>query len=475
MKSTYDVIIIGSGPNGLAAAVHLARADRSVLVVEAMSTLGGGARTSEITLPGYHHDVCSAVHPLAVASPFLASLPLEDFGLVWIHPPSPLAHPFPNGQAVSLERSVESTAAQLGHDAVSYRKLFEPLVEDWDKLVPHLLGPPARIPPHPLAALRFARSALRTASGLTRSRFRERSARGLFAGLAAHSMLSLHQNASAAVGLVLGMAGHVVGWPFPRSGAGALTTALASYAAILGVDFEVDFPVVSMRDLPRARAYVFDVTPRQLLAIAGSELPERYRRTLSRYRYGPGVFKVDWVLREPIPWTHPGCRRAGTVHVGGELEEIERSESMAAGGHTPDRPFVLVTQPSLFDDSRAPRDRHTAWAYCHVPHGSPVDMTRRIEAQIKRFAPGFPDVILSRHTMDTAGLERYNPNYVGGDINGGSAELRQVFARPVFGRNPYATPNPRIFLCSASTPPGGGVHGMCGYHAAKTVLSRIFR
>jgi len=470
MNAPYDSVVIGSGPNGLSAAIHLAGAGRTVFLAEAKDSPGGGARTAALTLPGFQHDSCSAVHPLAVASPFFATLGLADLGLHWIHPPTPLAHAFPDGGAVTLERDLDATAAQLGPDAGAYRDLMRPLVESWEPLLPFLLGPLLRVPRHPVPALRFARSGLRSATGLARSRFRGREARGLFAGLAAHSMLSLDRTASAAVGLVLGMAAHAVGWPFPRSGAGAITSALVSRAEGLGVRLETNLPIGSLEQLPPARAYLFDVTPRQLLSIGGTHLPERYRRRLARYRYGPGVFKIDWALSEPIPWTHPACRRSGTVHLGGGLPDVVRSEGEVAEGMHPEEPFVILTQPSLFDPSRAPRGRHTAWAYCHVPHGSSVDMTGRIERRIEQCAPGFLDVILARHTLDVRDLEAMNPNYVGGDIGGGANDLRQVFARPTLGRRPYATPDPRVFLCSASTPPGGGVHGMCGFHAAGTVL-----
>ncbi len=466
----YDAVVVGAGPNGLAAAITLARAGWSVLVFEAGKTVGGGARSAMLTLPEFVHDVCSAIHPLAMASPFFRSLPLADYGLEWIQPSAPLAHPLDDGTVVMLERPVAATAEALGIDAIAYRQLIAPLVACWDELTADLLGPLPLPPRHPLTLARFGLRAIRSAQGLIQSWFRGEHARALFAGMAGHSMLPLDRPLSAAFGLVLGAAGHAMGWPLPRGGAQKIADSLASYLHLLGGEIVTGSPVASIDELPPARAVLFDVTPRQLLHIAGRRLPAGYRRLLKRYRYGPGVFKIDWALDSPIPWTAEGCRRAGTVHLGATFEEIAASEQAVWQGEHPERPFVLLAQPSLFDPTRAPAGKHTAWAYCHVPHGSPVDMTERIEAQVERFAPGFRDCILARHTMSPAELEAYNPNYIGGDINGGVQDLWQHFARPAPRLVPYRTPARGIYICSSSTPPGGGVHGMCGYHAARAVL-----
>jgi phytoene dehydrogenase-like protein len=472
-----DHIVVGSGPNGLAAAVALARAGRSVHVIEGAATVGGGCRTAELTLPGFVHDVCSAVHPLGAGSPFLSTLPLGEHGLEFLHPEVPLAHPFDDGTAAVLGRSVAETVASLDpRDRDAYRCLVTPFVTGWDRLAPEILAP-LHLPRAPVLMARFGLRGLRSASGLARSVFDGPRARGLFAGLAAHSMLPLDRAASAAVGLVLGVAGHAVGWPIPRGGAQAITDALVSLLEDLGGTVETGRWVRSLDDLPeldRCRSALFDVTPRQLLEIAGDALPAGYRRRLGRFRYGPGVFKVDWALDGPIPWRAAPCRRAGTVHLGGTLEEIAESEAAAWHGEPPDRPYVLLAQPTLTDPSRlpegAPDGRHVAWGYCHVPAGWEGDAAEAIERQVERFAPGFRDRILARHTMTAPEMQAYNPNYIGGDINGGAATLGQLLFRPVARRTPYATPDPRIWLCSSSTPPGGGVHGMCGYHAARAVL-----
>ena len=463
----YDAIIIGSGPNGLAAAIALARAGRRVLVCEAEQTIGGGARSAELTLPGFTHDVCSAAHPLAAGSPFLRSLPLDQYGLEFIYPPVSLAHPFDDGTAALLERSVAATGETLGVDGMAYRRLMKPLVADWALLAPALLGPP-RLPRHPLALARFGLKALRSARGLAASRFAGERARGFFAGLAAHSFLPLERLATAAFGLVLGITGHAVGWPVARGGSQSIANALAAYLRSLGGEIVTGRRVASVDDLPSARAILCDVTPRQLLRLAGHRLPPNYRRRLERYRYGPAAYKVDWALNEPVPWKAEGCSRAGIVHLGGTLAEISAAESAPWKGEQADKPFVLVAQSSLFDPTRAPAGKHTLWAYCHVPNGSTFDMTERIEKQIERFAPGFRDCVLARGVMPPAALERHNANLVGGDINGGAQDLRQLFARPT--RRLYSTPARGLYLCSSSTPPGGGVHGMCGYFAARAVL-----
>jgi phytoene dehydrogenase-like protein len=469
-----DFLVVGAGPNGLAAAIALARDGRRVTVFEAAATVGGGARSAELTLPGFVHDVCSAVYPLALGSPFFQALPLRAFGVHWIEPDYPLAHPLEGGQAVVLRRSVEATAALLVRDRRAYERLMRPLVGAWPQLRDDILAPlywrPLQKLAHLPALAQFGSRALRSAAGLARSTFVTEPAQALFAGLAAHSMLPLEQAGSAAFGLVLGVAAHTVGWPIVGGGSQRLSDALAAYLVSLGGQIITNCKVRRFEALPPARAVLFDVTPRQLLSIAGEHLPERYQRQLMSYRYGPGVFKIDWALSDCIPWTNPACSRAGTVHVGGTLDEIAAGERALWRGEVPPRPFTLVVQPSLFDPPRAPSGRHTGWAYCHVPAGSTVDMTGAIENQIERFAPGFRDCILARHTMTAAQLERYDANYVGGDINGGAAKLSQTLFRPAARWNPYATGNPRIFICSSSTPPGGGVHGMCGYHAAQAAL-----
>jgi len=466
-----DAVIVGSGPNGLAAAITLARAGRTVLVREGQPTVGGGMRTMELTLPGFRHDLCSSVHPLAAGSPFLRTLPLAAHGFELLHPEACLAHPFDDGSAVLLVRSVDATAAALGEDAAAYRRLFAPLAGRWNDLAEEILRP-FRIPRRPVLMGSFGWSALRSARGLALGRFAGARARALFAGIAAHSCLPLTHAASAAFGLVLGAAAHAVGWPVVRGGTQRLADALSAHLATLGGRLLTDAPVRSLDELPPSAAVLCDVTPRQLLAIAPG-LPEGYRRWLERFRYGPGVFKMDWALEAPVPWKAPECLRAATVHLGGTLEEIAVSEQAAWNGAVAERPFVILVQPTLVDPSRAPEGRHTLWAYCHVPHGSDADMSARIEAQIERFAPGFSARILARRAQPPAELARHNENLVGGDINGGAANLLQLVARPT-PRAPYTTPRRHLYLCSASTPPGGGVHGMCGHLAARTALERSF-
>lgn len=449
-------IVIGSGPNGLAAAIVLARAGHAVTVHEGSAQIGGGARSAELTLPGFVHDVCSTVHPMAACSPFFEQLPLAAHGLEWIHAEAPLAHPLDDGTAVLLERSIPATAANLGPDAAAWGALMQPLTQAWPRLRHDVLAPP-RIPRHPLLMARFGLRAVRSARGLAESLFRGAPARALFAGLAAHSVMPLDAGLSAAVGLVLGIAAHADGWPFPRGGSQRISDALAACLRSFGGEIRTASPVAM---LPREPLVLCDVTPRQMLKLSGDRFPASYRETLARYRYGPGAFKIDWALDGPIPWRAAACARAGTVHLGGTLEEIAAWEA----GHT-GSPFVLLTQLSLFDSTRAPRGRHTAWAYCHVPNGSPADMTTAIEDQIERFAPGFRNRILARSVLPPAALEQMNPNLVGGDFNGGAFNLRQFVFRPT--RMLYRTPLPGVYFCGASTPPGGGVHGMCGYHAAR--------
>jgi phytoene dehydrogenase-like protein len=471
-----DAIVVGAGPNGLAAAIELARNGRSVHLIERAPEVGGGTRTAEVTLPGYLHDICSAVHPLAVGSPFLGTLPLDEYGVELLEPELQAAHPLDDGTAATLHRSVEETADALGRDGPAYRRLLGPFARDWDALGHFVLGPPRPPTRAPLLATRFAALGLTPAARLLRVRFRTDAARALFAGAAAHAMRPLSAPGTTAFGLVLLTLGHACGWPVARGGSAAISSAMLAHLEALGGTVEVGREVTSLAELPPSRAVLFDVTPRQLLAICGdSELPARYRRALGAYRYGSGVFKVDWALSGAVPWTAEACRRATTVHLGGTLAEISAAEAEVGRGGHPPRPYVLVSQPSLVDPTRAPAGGHTLWAYCHVPNGSTTDMTEAIERQIERFAPGFRDLVLARATRGPAQLEAENPNNVGGDIAGGLASLRQVLARPVLRRNPYSTPNPRVFICSSATPPGGGVHGMCGYHAARAALRSALR
>jgi phytoene dehydrogenase-like protein len=472
VAAPLDAVVIGSGPNGLSAAVELARNGASVLVLEASETIGGGTRTAELTLPGFHHDVCSAAHPLGILSPYLATLPLAEHGLTWLQGTASVAHPLDGAPAVMLGPSLSVTAEGLGQDTSAYRRLIGPLLRHPRELMAELLGP-AHLPRHPLVLARFGLPALLPATTLGRTLFGGERARALLAGCAAHSALPLSRPVSGAVGMVFLFSAHLETWPVAQGGSAAITTALAGYLQSLGGSVETGRRVRTASDLPAARVHLFDTSPAQLADIAAPMLPRRYLTQLRRFRYGPGIFKVDWALEGPIPWRDAACLDASTVHLGGTLDEIAASEAAVWHGEHPDRPFVIVVQASLVDPSRAPSGKHTAWAYCHVPSGSTFDRTDAIERQMERFAPGFRDRILGRHVMNTADVERYNPNNVGGAITGGVTDLGQLFTRPVVRANPYATPNPRLYICSASTPPGGGVHGMCGYHAARTALRHL--
>jgi phytoene dehydrogenase-like protein len=440
-----------------------------VRVVEAQETIGGGTRTAELTLPGFRHDVCSAIHPALLASPFFRSLKLD---LDLIEPPAAVAHPLDDGTAVLARRSLGDTAEQLGADGRAYRRLLEPLLADWETLAGELMGPIPHLPRHPLSLARFGLAALRSAKSLAEARFETQSGRALFAGAAAHSMLALEQPGSASFGLVLLVLAHASGWPFPRGGSQGIADALAARLRSLGGEIETGNRVSSLRELPNSRLVLCDVTPKQLIALAGDRLPHRYQRRLQGWRYGPGAFKLDYALDGPIPWRAPEVAEAGTVHLGGSLAEIAESERAGWEGSHAEQPFVLLAQQSLFDETRAPAGKHTAWAYCHVPNGSTFDMRERIEAQIERYAPGFRDLILGYASRNTTDLERENPNLVGGDIAGGANTLTQLFARPAPRRIPYSTPVSGLYICSASTPPGAGVHGMCGHLAAKAALAR---
>ena len=473
-RTPLDAIVVGSGPNGLAAAIMLARAGYSVRVYEAQPTVGGGARSAELTLPGFVHDTASTVHALALLSPFLKALPLEQFGLQFAHPDAPFAHPLDDGSAVVVERSIGVTVNALdARDGRAYAALITPFVENSDMLMEALLGPFSVR--HPIVMAKFGRHAIRSAAGLANHVFASERTRAMFAGVAAHSMVPLDKLATSGYALGLLIAAHAVGWPVSRGGAQQLANALVAYLRSLGGEVVADTPVESLASLPASRVVLLDITPRQLIGLASDRLSGFYRWRLTRYRYGPGVFKMDWALNAPVPWRAPECRRAGTLHLGGSLAEIAAAERAAWQGRDCDRPYVLVTQPSVFDSTRAPAGKHTLWAYCHVPQGSAHDMRDRIERQIERFAPGFRDCIEAAHVMSPADLERSNANLVGGDIAGGAADLAQLYTRPVASINPYRTSIGTVFLCSSSTPPGVGVHGMSGYHAARAAMRVMHR
>lgn len=471
-KRDYDVIVVGSGPNGLAAAITMQQAGLSVLLIEGKDVIGGGLRSAELTLPGFIHDICSAIHPLAAGSPFFKTLPLKEYGLEFINPEVNAAHPFDGGKAAALYHSIEQTSDQFGTDRHSYNKIMSPLVKGWPHIVADVLGP-LHFPENPIELARFGLHALTSATQLAR-RFHTMEAKGLWAGMAAHSIQPLTNFTTSAIGLVLMAAGHLGGWPVPKGGSSAIAQALSAYFVSLGGTIETGFYVRALRQLPFAHAILFDITPRQLLQIAGHRFSSLYKWQLERYRYGMGVFKIDWALDGPIPFSADVCRKAGTIHLGNTLEEIVASEQLTSEGKHPEKPFVLLAQQSLFDKTRAPEGKHTAWAYCHVPNGSTKDMTVEIESQVERFAPGFRERILAKHVMNTTQLEEYNPNYIGGDINGGIIDAGQLFTRPALRWSPYKTSDKGIYICSSSTPPGGGVHGMCGYHAAKRALKDVF-
>ncbi|GAO42499.1 phytoene desaturase family protein [Flavihumibacter petaseus] len=468
----YDAVVVGSGPNGLAAAITLQKQGKSVFLLEAKDSIGGGMRTAELTLPGFRHDICSAIHPMAVMSPFFSRLPLEQFGLDYLYPEVAAAHPFDDGTAAALSGTLEQTAASLGTDGPAYRRLLEPVINSWQDINQEILGP-LQFPRRPLDLAAFGLKALLPASSIAR-RFRTEAAKGLWAGMAAHSIRPLEAAVTAAIGLVLLSAGHIKGWPAASGGSESLAKALGAYFISLGGNIQTGITVRSLKDLPSSKAVLFDLTPRQLLAIAGHKFSSTYSWQLERYRYGMGVFKVDWALDEQVPFTAAACRKAGTVHLGGTFSEIALGERETAAGKQTKKPFVLLAQQSIFDNSRAPEGKHTLWGYCHVPHGSKADYTAAIEAQVERFAPGFRERIIGRHVMSPTAMEAYNPNYIGGDINGGQLDPTQLFTRPALRWSPYRTSAKGIYICSASTPPGGGVHGMGGYHAARRALKDIF-
>jgi phytoene dehydrogenase-like protein len=471
-KQDFDAVVVGSGPNGLAAAITIQQKGLSVLLLEAKETIGGGLRSSALTIPGFLHDVCSAIHPLAIASPFFEALPLHQYGLEFIQPPVLAAHPFDNGSAAILDQSLEKTATLLQEDKEVYLKLTQRLTIDWPCIAADVLAP-FHFPKHPFSTIRFGLNALTSAQHLA-SRFSTEKAKGLWAGMTAHAIQPLSNIASSAIGLVLLATGHHKGWPIPKGGSQSIANAMAFYFQSLGGKIETNVNITSLDQLPSSRAVLFDVTPKQLLEIAGSKFSSYYKWQLTNYRYGMGIFKMDWALDGPVPFLNEDCRKAGTVHLGNTFNEIASSELLTSKGKHPEQPFVLLAQPSIIDPTRAPETKHALWGYCHVPNGSTVDMTSAIENQIERFAPGFKDRILAKHVMNTSQMQAYNQNYIGGDINGGIIDIRQLYTRPALRSSPYRTSAKGIYICSSSTPPGGGVHGMCGYHAAQVALKDLF-
>jgi phytoene dehydrogenase-like protein len=474
VTESYDAIVIGAGPNGLSAAIQLARQGLSVCVFEANSQIGGGARSEQLTLPNFIHDVCSAVHPMGFISPFFKTLPLQEHGLEWIESPLALVHPFDHEPAAFLSKSIQQTAENFGQDKQAYLDLMIPFIKNSETLLTEILKP-MRISKHPILMARFGLAAIRSASELANSKFKTDRTKALFAGCAAHSMVSLNKIATASFGISLAMVAHIVGWPIIKGGSQKLADCLEIYFRSLGGEIETARKVESLNLLPAAKVILLALTPRQVASVAADQLPQKFRNRLLKFQYGPGIFKIDWALNGPIPWKDPACSQSATLHLGSSFDEILESESNAWTGKISTKPFVIFAQQSLFDSSRAPAGKHTAWGYCHVPCGSTVDMTERVENQIQRFAPGFKDLILARHTFNSVQLQQHNENIVGGDIGGGANDLMQIIARPVLKWDPYSTPNPRIFICSSSTPPGGGVHGMCGYNAANSALKKVFK
>lgn len=469
----YDAVVVGSGPNGLSAAVRLAQKGLKVLVQESGSSIGGGTRTAELTEPGFLHDVCAAVLPTTVSSPYLSSLPLEEYGLKYIYPEISYAHPLEGGRAISIYHSLDKTLENLGNGASAYKKLYENFIKEWTSLSEDVFGT-LRFPSHPLLMAQFGYKGMLSAEKLVHTYFNNPALKAAFAGCAAHSILPLDKAFSASFGLVLGTSAHATGWPVAKGGTHKVTKALADHFQHLGGSIQTNSKVKELADIPSCKTILFDLIPHQIAEIADSDLPSSYRNKLLNYKYGPGSFKIDWALSEPVPWKNPELRKAGTVHLGGTFEEIAESEQMVWEGKHPKKPYVIVTQASLFDESRAPKGNHTLWAYCHVPNGSTQNMTNEIEDQIERYAPGFRDTIISKHRMNTKQFQAYNPNYIGGDINGGAQYFKQLIGRPVLKWNPYKIPGKSMYICSSSTPPGGGVHGMCGYHAAQSALKNEF-
>ncbi len=472
-KNNYDAVVVGAGPNGLAAGIVLQQAGISTLIIEGSNTIGGGVRSSELTLPGFVHDICSSIYPFGVGSLFLGQLPLRDFGLKWIFPEAAVAHPFDDGRAILLRKSVAETAEQFGNGAVGYKKLMEKIVADWDDIGGDFLGP-LTFPKHPAKYINFGLKAIQPATVLAKRYLKDPYSRALLAGIIGHAILPLENMASSGLGLVLGALGHKNGWPFPEGGAQQLANAMAAYFKHLGGEIQTNMWINSMEELPPHKAVLFDTTPRHLLYMKGLKFPYLYKKQLQRFKYGQGVFKMDWALSDPIPFTAKNCLQSATMHLGGTMEEIALSERLAWEGKHAEKPFVLLVHQTLLDKTRAPEGKHTAWAYCHVPHGSTKNMTEVIENQVERFAPGFRQTILARHTMNAMEMQQHNPNYIGGDIIGGAVNLRQLFTRPSVRISPYSTPVKGIYLCSSSTPPSGGVHGMCGYHAAKKAIQDLF-
>lgn len=469
----FDAVIVGSGPNGLSAGILLAQQGLKVKIIEAEESIGGGTRTKELTEPGFLHDVCSAVHPTGIGSPFFRTLPLTDYGLEWIHPKFPVAHPLENGDAIIASQSLEKTLERMGKDGKNYKSLIKSFVEGWDYLSDDLFAP-VRVPNNPLSMARFGWFGMLSAKLLSNSMFDTPQVKAYFAGLAAHSIIPLENSFTASFGLVLATAIHSVGWPIAKGGSASITNALAGYFKSLGGEIETGTRISNTSELPSSKTILFDLTPHQIVKIADQELPLGFKNKYLGYKYGPGAFKMDFALSEPVPWVNSDCAGAGTLHLGGSFEEIAFSERETWKGNHPEKPYVLVSQPSLFDDSRAPTGKHTLWAYCHVPNGSDKDCSKEIINQIERYAPGFRDIIISSHSITAPEFETYNANYIGGDINGGAQTFKQLIGRPVFQWDPYKLPVKGMYICSSSTPPGGGVHGMCGYHAAKSVLKNEF-